>query len=110
MKFSRVKVSTTVPTTHAEKVREALGEAGAGVVGEYTYCSFSVAGYGRFRPSKDADPTIGQADKLETVEEEYIMVECPKATVKQIVAALKKAHPYEEVIVDIVPLLEIDEL
>lgn len=110
MNFSRVKISTTVPTTHAEKVREAVGKAGAGKIGEYSYCSFSVTGYGRFKPSLQADPTIGEPGKLETVKEEYIMIECTRKVAKQVVEALKKAHPYEEVIVDIVPLLEVDEI
>lgn len=106
MDFTRVKISTTVPVKDADRLRDALGKAGAGQVGEYSFCSFSVTGKGRFMPSENADPHIGEANKLETVEEEQIEVVCDRARAKQVVAALKTAHPYEEVIVDITPLLD----
>jgi hypothetical protein len=110
MEFTRVKISTTVPKEDADKLREAVGRAGAGIVGDYSFCSFSYTGQGRFIPSKDANPTIGEANKLEIVEEERIEVECERTMAKKVVEALKQAHPYEEVIVDVVPLLDIDQL
>lgn len=110
MDFRRVKVSTTVPADGADAVRDALGKAGAGVVGEYTFCSFSVVGNGRFVPGEDAHPHLGEANKLEIVEEEKIEVVCNRSIAKRVVAALKQAHPYEEVIVDVVPLIDEDQL
>lgn len=106
MDFTRVKISTTVPLENADQLRDALGKAGAGVIGEYSFCSFSVTGKGRFKPSENADPHIGEANKLEVVEEEQIEVVCGRAIAKQVIAALKAAHPYEEVIVDITPLID----
>lgn len=110
MDFKRVKISTTVPVENADEVREALGKAGAGTVGEYSFCSFSSRGTGRFKPSASAEPHIGEAGKLEVVEEERIEVICPRAVAPKAIAALKAAHPYEEVIVEITPLVDEDQL
>lgn len=110
MNFKRVKIITTAPHEDADKIRQALGEAGAGSIGDYRYCSFSITGKGRFMPTEQADPHIGEANRLEVVEEEQIEVICERAKAKQIIAALRKAHPYEEPIVDIVLLLDENEL
>lgn len=110
MNFSRVKIITTAPLDEADQIRQALGEAGAGKIGEYSFCSFSIIGKGRFKPSENAHPHIGEANKLEIVEEEQIEVICDRASAKQVVAALRKAHPYEEPVIDIVPLLDEEQL
>jgi hypothetical protein len=110
MDFKRVKINTTVPLDHADKVRDALGKAGAGQIGDYSFCSFSSIGQGRFLPSEQANPHIGEAGTLETVEEEHIEVVCDRGTARQVIQALKDAHPYEEVIIDIVPLINEDQL
>jgi hypothetical protein len=110
MNFRRVKITTTVPLENADAVREALGKAGAGVVGNYSFCSFSVVGKGRFMPNDRANPHIGEANELETVEEEQIEVTCDRDKAKQVIAALQQAHPYEEPIIGITPLLTEDEL
>jgi hypothetical protein len=108
--MSRVKIVTFVPNENADEVRESLGKAGAGVLGEYTYCSFSAAGIGRFKPSDKANPHIGEKNELNAVMEHRIEVTCDRKDAKAIVAALKKSHPYEEVALDIYPLIEEDEL
>jgi hypothetical protein len=110
MNFNQVKIITTAPHEDADKIRQALGEAGAGSIGDYRYCSFSITGKGRFMPTEQADPHIGEANKLETVEEEQIEVICERSSAKQIIAALRQAHPYEEPVVDIVPLIDEDAL
>ncbi|MBU4142636.1 YqfO family protein [Patescibacteria group bacterium] len=102
-----VKIVVFVPESHADKVREAMGKAGAGKIGNYTYCSFSSKGVGRFQPEKGAHPAIGEVGKLESVQEERIEVVCDRNLVKKVIAAIKKAHPYEEVALDIYPLEEI---
>lgn len=106
----KVKISTTVPLENADMLRAALGQAGAGIFGEYRYCSFSVTGKGRFLPTGDATPHIGQVGTLETVEEEQIEVICDRNDAKQVIAALKKAHPYEEVIVEVISLIDEEDL
>jgi len=67
-----VKIVVFVPETHADIVREAMGRAGAGVIGNYTFCSFSTKGIGRFKPEEGAHPNIGEAGKFESVPEERI--------------------------------------
>lgn len=106
----KVKISTTVPVENADELRAALGKAGAGIFGEYRYCSFSVTGKGRFLPVGNANPHIGEVGKLEVVEEEQIEVICDRSVAKKVIAALKQAHPYEEVIVEVTPLLSEEEL
>ena len=91
-----VTIETFVPETHGEKVRLAMGEAGGGRVGNYSHCSFSVRGTGRFRPEKGATPTIGKIGKMEEVEEERITMQCEWRLLKAVISAIKEVHPYEE--------------
>lgn len=105
-----VKITTFVPPTHADAVRQALGTAGAGAMGEYSYCSFTVLGTGRYVPSGDAKPFIGQPGVPEKVTEERIEVVCERTKAKSVIVAMKATHPYEEVAFDICPLLSEEEL
>jgi hypothetical protein len=91
-------------------IRNALGGAGAGVIGEYSYCSFTVTGIGRFVPSKNANPHIGKAHILEEVDEERIEVVCDRTKAKEAIRLMKEVHPYDEVAFDIVLLIEESEL
>lgn len=95
-----------VPLSHADAVREALGNAGAGRIGNYDFCSFSMRGIGRFRPDDAARPAIGIAGTIEEVEEERIevVVSSDEASLKRILNAVKKAHPYEEPAIHLVPM------
>ncbi len=102
-----VKIKVTVPIKAAAKVRQAMGRAGAGVQANYQFTSFSTVGIGRFKPGKSAKPAIGKIGKLEEVEEEMIETICHKKLVKKVIAAIKKAHPYEEPAIDIIPRYEI---
>lgn len=106
----RVKIVTFVPLDNADAVRDALGNAGAGQIGEYSFCSYSVVGKGRFIPSENANPHIGQSGVAEVVEEERVEVECDRSKAKAVIQAMKSAHPYEEVAFDIYPLLEEGDL
>lgn len=108
-KSKRVKIVVYVPESHAEAVREAMGKAGAGKLGNYSFCSFSVKGMGRFKPEKGANPTIGKVGKIEQVVEERIETICERKKLAKVIAAIKKIHPYEKVALDIYPLEEIDK-
>jgi len=108
--MSKVKIVTFVPSENADAVRLALGEADAGHIGEYSFCSYSSLGKGRFLPSENAHPHIGQAGQSEIVEEERIEVVCDREHAKAAIAAMKSAHPYEEVAFDIYPLIDESEL
>jgi len=106
MDFTKVKIVTFVPIENADAIRKALGDAGAGRIGEYSFCSYSVVGKGRFLPSENTDPHIGAAGVLEAVEEERIEVVCDRSNAKRVIEAMKEAHPYEEVAFDIYPLVD----
>jgi hypothetical protein len=110
MQSKNVKLVVFVPVTHAEAVREAIGRAGAGKSGNYSDCSFSARGIGRFKPEAGAHPAIGTIGKLEAVEEERIEFICERERLKAVVVAIKKAHPYEEVAMDIYPLENLEQL
>ncbi|MFA6917653.1 MAG: hypothetical protein WC285_02330 [Candidatus Gracilibacteria bacterium] len=101
-----VKIVVYVPSSHAKKIREVLAESGAGRIGKYDYCSFTVKGTGRFRALKGAKPFIGKIGVIEKVVEERIETICPRKILKKVLAAVKKAHPYQEPAVDIYPLLD----
>lgn len=98
-----VKIVVFVPESHADAVREAMGRAGAGKIGNYTHCSFSSKGTGRFKPKEGAHPYIGEVGKLESVAEERIEMTCERDNLTDVVRAIKEAHPYEEVALDIYP-------
>ncbi|MBI2743511.1 MAG: hypothetical protein HYX48_06310 [Chlamydiales bacterium] len=100
-------IVTTVPETHAGAVREAMGRAGAGKVGNYSFCSFSVKGVGRFMPSKGSNPFIGKEGVMEEVAEERIEAICSRSILEHVLEEIKKAHPYEETVIDIYPVYEI---
>lgn len=108
--MQKVKLITFVPLSHADAVRNAIGESGGGVEGKYSYCSFSTKGVGRFLPLVEANPTIGEVGIMEEVEEERIEVTCEQNDVKKIIAAIKSVHPYEEIPINIYPLLSVEEL
>jgi hypothetical protein len=107
--FTRVKIVTTVPPKDADVLRDALGRAGAGRIGEYSFCSFSVLGKGRFKASQNADPHVGKPGAFVVVEEEQIEVTCDRNQARQVIAALKQAHPYEEPMIEVVPLIDEQE-
>ena len=104
--IEKVKIFVTVPQENLERVRKAMCEAGAGVIGNYTYCTTTVKSVGTFMPNDDANPYIGTNNKLEYVNEEKLEVICDVDNVKKVISALRQVHPYEEPAIDIVPLIE----
>jgi hypothetical protein len=108
--MERVKIVTFVPETHADIVREAIGNAGGGHIGNYTHCSFSVKGVGRFIPGEGADPAIGTIGNLESVQEERIEIVCERILAKKVMEEIRRVHPYEEVPIDVYPLLSETEI
>ncbi|MFG6121084.1 Nif3-like dinuclear metal center hexameric protein [Thalassobacillus sp. B23F22_16] len=99
-----VKVIVFVPEDHADGVRRAMHEAGAGHVGDYSNCSFSMPGKGRFMPTDAADPYIGKSGELEIVEEQRVEFLLPQSNLKGVLKAMEDAHPYEEVAHDVYTL------
>ncbi|MEI6454701.1 MAG: Nif3-like dinuclear metal center hexameric protein [bacterium] len=98
------KLVTFSPTGYAEKVKSALFAAGAGVIGNYDCCSYTLQGSGTFRASGDANPFVGNKEELHTEQEARIEVIVPDHLLPVVVEAMISAHPYEEVAYDIYPL------
>lgn len=93
-----------VPPEHAEAVRAAVFAAGAGEIGDYAHCSWSVTGTGQFLPRDGASPTIGSVGAVERVIEDRVEVIAPARLRREVLSALRAAHPYEEPAVDIIAL------
>lgn len=98
------KLIVTVPSAHAHDMRTALAQAGAGEVGNYSQCSFSTEGTGRFFPNEHANPTIGESGQLESVNEERIEVMCSIDRMESIVRTMLATHPYEEPMYEMYPI------
>lgn len=98
------KLAVFVPTSHVEQVREALGNSGAGHIGNYSHCTFQSEGTGTFKPLEGTNPYIGQQGELEKVNEYRLETIVPKSKLSSVLAAMEQAHPYEEVAYDLYPL------
>lgn len=106
--INRVKIIVTIPMENVEEVRNAICEAGAGIIGNYTNCSMSTKCIGTFKPTDEANPYIGEKNNFEFVEEEKLEVVCNVEIVKKVITRLRKVHPYEEPAIDIIPLIDED--
>lgn len=89
------KICFFVPMEHAEAVKSAMFDAGAGRIGRYDCCCWQVEGTGQFRPLPGSTPFIGTAGHLERVRELKIEMVCEDDRLPDSVAALRSAHPYE---------------
>ncbi|WP_421918289.1 Nif3-like dinuclear metal center hexameric protein [Marinifilum sp.] len=98
------KLVTFVPKDHAEQVREALFNAGAGSIGNYDSCSFTTCGKGSFKGGEETNPYVGEKGKLHFEEEVRIETVFPKHLKGKVLGAMLNAHPYEEVAYDIYSL------
>ncbi len=105
IEINKVKIIVTIPIENINEVRNAICEAGAGVIGNYTHCSMSTKCVGTFKPTDEANPYIGEKNNLEFVEEEKLEVVCDVNIVKNVISKLREVHPYEEPAIDIVPLI-----
>jgi hypothetical protein len=99
------KLVVYVPAEALDAVRDAVFEAGAGRIGEYERCSWYTDGTGTFLGGQASDPTIGERGREERVPELRLETVFPEERHEAIVAALRRAHPYEEPAFDVYPLL-----
>lgn len=106
IEINKVKIIVTIPIENVDEVRNAICEAGAGVIGNYTHCSMSTKCVGTFKPTDEANPYIGERNNLEFVEEEKLEVVCDVNIVKNVISKLREVHPYEEPAIDIIPLID----
>ena len=103
-KNTLLHLSTYVPVNKKEAVLNALHEAGAGSIGNYSHCSFSVLGEGRFTPGENSNPKLGEKESATKVEEELIKVVVRKHQKIAVLSALKNSHPYESAAYELVQL------
>ncbi len=101
---AQVKLVTFVPAAHLAAVREALCEAGAGLIGDYSHCTFNTPGTGTFLPSEHANPFSGERLALHEEKECRLETIVPRSRIRSVVKALQRAHPYEEVAYDVTRL------
>lgn len=98
------KLVTFVPIAQAEKVRQAIFDAGAGTIGNYDQCSYNLQGKGTFRGNNQTHPFVGQPGKLHFEEETRMEIILPKPIHNRVIRALIATHPYEEPAYDFYPL------
>ena len=99
------KLVVFVPREALDDLRAALFEAGAGRIGNYERCSWYVAGTGTFLGGVGSDPSVGEAGREERVAELRLETVYPEERHDEVIAALRRAHPYEEPAFDVYPLL-----
>jgi dinuclear metal center YbgI/SA1388 family protein len=98
------KLVVFVPAGHEDRVRQALGDAGLGVIGRYSHCSFTSPGQGAFRPLPGAQPFSGATGQLSRADEFRLEMLAPESLLPAALARLKEVHPYEEVAYDLYPV------
>jgi len=99
------KLVVFVPAEALDPVRDALFAAGAGRIGDYLRCSWYTEGTGTFLGGEGTDPAVGAAGQEERVAEMRLETVFPEERQDEVVAALRRAHPYEEPAFDVYPLL-----
>ena len=99
-----------VPIDHAQAVKQAIFDAGAGQIGNYKHCCWTVVGQGQFMPCQGANPYVGKLDKLQEQAELRIECYCASEVVGPVVQALKAAHPYETPAFSLLPCHDITEV
>jgi dinuclear metal center YbgI/SA1388 family protein len=98
------KWSVFVPADDAAAVREAMFDAGAGEIGEYSHCCWSTSGIGQFLPGTTAEPTIGKRGEVSQVAEDRVEMVAHRRVRSRVLTALRTAHPYEEPAFDLIEL------
>ena len=103
-----MKFVVFVPPAYTDSVREAAASAGAGLIGNYSHCSFTVPGNGTFQPSAEAEPFTGTSGELSRESEDRLEMIVPAHRACHVVQAASEAHPYEEMAYDLIPLANHD--
>ena len=101
------KLTVFIPDEALESVKAALFLVGAGTIGNYEQCCWQVQGQGQFMPLSGSAPYIGKQDTLEKVDEWRVEMVVEESIIKSVIAALKKAHPYETPAYDVIKVLDI---
>jgi len=102
--FTDVKLEIFVPQEYALKIRDELAKIGVGRIGDYDHCMAMVPVRGFFRPLPGANPFDGEIGEIKETEEYKVEVNCKRDLVNEAIRAIRNAHPYEEPLVNIIPL------
>lgn len=106
----QIMIVTGAPPDSVDHILDAISAAGGGILGNYTHCAFINSGSGYFKPGQDADPHIGAVGEINTVSEVRIETFCTRTAALAVIDAIRKAHPYEEPVIYLIPLLSLDDL
>lgn len=93
-----------VPESHLEQTKAAVFAAGGGRQGDYDSCAWQCLGEGQFRPQEGSNPYLGARGRLEKVREYRVELICEAGCIREVVGALRGAHPYEEPAYDVIRL------
>lgn len=104
--INKVMIVVTVPRDYVEKIREEVCKEGAGIMGNYTFCTMASDCIGTFVPTDEANPFIGQKNKLEFVNEVKLEVMCDISIAKRVLNRIREVHPYEEPGIYMAPLID----
>ena len=102
----KVKIIVMVPSENTQELRDVICTEGAGIIGNYSYCTTLTKCVGTFKPSKNANPYIGENEKIVFLEEEKLEVICDINIAKRVLNKIREVHPYEEPAIDIIPLID----
>jgi hypothetical protein len=108
MEFTRVKLEIFIPEENVDGLRETLAATGAGVIGNYDHCCSVTPVRGYWRPVEGANPYDGRIGEISEGHECKVEVNCPREILPQVIHAIRAFHPYEEPLINIIPL--VDEL
>lgn len=109
MHFEMFKIEVYVPYNFTDKIREVLNEIGVGKVGNYDNCVCVSEVKGMFRPLKGSNPYLGLENELCEVLENKIEGICSYDEIKNVVRSIKEVHPYDEPLINIIPILNIED-
>lgn len=109
MDFNLFKLEVYVPYNFTDTVREALNDIGIGKVGNYDNCICVIKVKGMFRPLEGSNPYLGFENQLCEVLENKIETICEKKDLKKVVKAIKKVHPYDKPLINIIPIMDVSQ-
>ncbi len=96
-----------VPESHLEAVKTAVFQEGAGQIGDYAECCWQTLGQGQFMPLQGSKPFVGQQERLAVIDEYKVEMVCSDERIKEVVTALKAAHPFEEPAYEVYKLIDL---
>jgi hypothetical protein len=110
MTSHKVMIVAGAPHAYINQILDAIASVGGSILGDYTHCAFTNTGRGQFKPGASASPHTGEKEQINRVDETRIETFCDLDKARAVVQAIRAAHPYEEPVIYLIPLLSEDEL